>query len=114
MVGFETLPIYEYGRPATYSFLGEILNVSGPVTGRTSGTTPGQIGVWVCPEDGCQAVVCAQRPLHTTKRKRAEKKNFMAISNLSLELLMSAWRSGDQKGSDSVNGRTVVRLAMVS
>src|SRR5512143_2753559 len=51
--------MYVHGLPATrWSFI-LVVTASAPGACRAWGGTPGQIGTWVCPGDGCQAGACA-------------------------------------------------------
>src|ERR1700678_3525431 len=52
IVGRVTLLTHVHGLPATG--LSDCPSVSGPETGFASGATPGHIGIWVCPGEGCQ------------------------------------------------------------
>ena len=79
-MGRETRSTYVHGLPETRWSFSLTVEVSGPVTGRASGTTLGHISIWVCPADGCHVDVCALRPPKANTAQRATIKAFIAIT----------------------------------
>jgi hypothetical protein len=74
------------------------------LTGRESGTAPGQIGSWVCPGDGCQAIVCAPRLPNANTVQKAEIESFITI--LTAKYNQSPLQTRDRKSAThSASGR---------
>jgi hypothetical protein len=74
-----------------YNF-SDIITDSGPGTGFASGTVPGQIGICVCPGDGCQTLVLA---LKLPIEKKKQMKIVEAVKILSLKFIMNAYSTLD-------------------
>src|SRR5579864_5064584 len=55
---------------------------SGPGIGLVSGGVPGQIGIWVCPGEGCQISANARSPPSAITAQSAKIKNFIARPDL--------------------------------
>src|SRR5690348_18453510 len=69
MVGRDTSRMPVTGRPANCGLpLVPVTACSGPGTDWASGGVPGQIGICVCPADGCQTTFFACSPAHTNSR----------------------------------------------
>jgi hypothetical protein len=80
IVGCDTLLTPTTGLPAmSPSFPDDVSTTSGPAAGWTSGGDPGQIGICLCPCDGCHTGSCALRPANANTNEKAKSKGFIAI-----------------------------------
>jgi hypothetical protein len=86
----------------------EFVTYSGPGTGCASGTAPGHIGICVCPDDGCQAFVCALKPPHANTTQRTKIKGFITI----LEMTDWAYAVKHKAFSEEKESRHQITLRM--
>jgi hypothetical protein len=80
----ETLSTEIHGLPATKSFGPVVIAISGPAAGCRSGAAPGQMGICVCPGDGCQTEVWmgvwAGRAEDAERRQRAASRGLITVN----------------------------------
>src|ERR1019366_7850310 len=106
MVGRETFLIAVAGFPAM-KFLGSVSvsAVSGPLAGRASGTLPGQIGIWVCPDDGCQTGCWERRVAQADRMQRVRSRGFIGVPGTRISAVDRSKAEGHLTGRGFVEER---------